>query len=99
MDPSARNTGGQAELREKITSPGLRSKGDSMSAAWKSVLRDPHQYIPITPEEFLRPAFVCPDTHSIKVIPGEEILDIAVLSSRVAPRPISTFMRPSQHRT
>ena len=60
-----------AELRERITSPGLRSKGDSMSAAWKSVLRDPHQYIPITPEEFLRPAFVCPDTHSIKVYLGK----------------------------
>ena len=58
---------GNAELRERITSPGLRLRGDSMSAAWKSVLRERFRYIPITPEEFLRPAFVCADTHSIKV--------------------------------
>ena len=58
---------GNAELRERITSPGLRSRGDSMSAAWKSVLREPLRYIPITPEEFLGPVFACPDTHSIKI--------------------------------
>jgi hypothetical protein len=58
---------GNTELRERITSPGLRLRGDSMSAAWESVLRDPSRYIPITPEEFLKPAFACPDTHSVKV--------------------------------
>ncbi len=58
---------GNAELRERVTSPDLRSRGGTISEAWKSVLRKPLQYISITPEEFLQPAFGCPDTHTIKV--------------------------------
>jgi len=54
-----------AEMRERITSPGLRSRGDNISDVWKSVLREPTRYMTITPEEFLRPAWGCPDTHSI----------------------------------
>lgn len=56
---------GNVEMRERITSPNLRSRGNSMSEVWKSVLRDPSRYMTITPEEFLRPAFGCPDTNSI----------------------------------
>ena len=52
------------ELRNRVTSPEL--KGDTMSEAWKSVLREPGRYKVIPPEEFIRPAFVCSDTQSIK---------------------------------
>jgi len=52
------------ELRERVTSP--RLKGDTMSEAWKSVLREPGRYKVISPEEFMKPAFTCPDTQSIK---------------------------------
>jgi Restriction Endonuclease associating with ARP len=56
---------GNVELRERITSPNLRSRGGNMSDAWKSVLREPERYIVISPEKFTEPAFVCPDTKSI----------------------------------
>ena len=56
---------GNRELRDRITSPGLRSKGDTMSAAWKSVLRDPGRYVVITPEDLMKPALDCPDTAAI----------------------------------
>ena len=56
---------GNAELRERITSPALRSKAAKMSDAWKSVLKAPDRYMTITPEALLRPAFDCPDTRSI----------------------------------
>jgi len=52
------------ELRYRVTSPEL--KGDTMSEAWNSVLREPQRYEVITPEQFLKPAFVCPDTQSIR---------------------------------
>jgi hypothetical protein len=52
------------ELKGRVTSPGL--KGDTMSAAWKSVLREPGRYKVISPEEFIKPAFICPDTQSIR---------------------------------
>ncbi len=54
---------GNTELRDRVTSPGLN--GSIMSEAWKSVLKDPFRYMVMTPEEFLRPALGCPDTHSI----------------------------------
>ena len=53
------------EMMARVTSPGLRSRGDNISDVWKSVLRDPSRYMTITQEEFLRPACGCPDTHSI----------------------------------
>jgi hypothetical protein len=56
---------GNVELKERITSPNLRSKGGNMSDAWKSVLRDRLRYIAITPEEFIKPALDCRDTRSI----------------------------------
>jgi len=56
---------GNVELRDRVTSPGLRSKGSNMSEAWKSVLKEPNRYIVITPEDFLKPALDCEDTHSI----------------------------------
>lgn len=43
---------GNAELRERVTSPSLRSRGASMSEAWKSLLREPLRYIPITSGNF-----------------------------------------------
>ena len=52
------------ELRDRVTSP--RLKGDTMSEAWKSVLREPGRYKVIPPEEFIEPAFICSDTNSIK---------------------------------
>ena len=58
---------GNVELRERITSPNLRPRGGNMSDAWKSVLKDRLRYMALTPEEFLRPALGCPDTHSIAV--------------------------------
>jgi len=51
------------ELKDKVTSPGV--KGSNMSGAWKSVLREPERYIVISPENFIKPASICPDTHSI----------------------------------
>ena len=51
------------ELRDRVTSPGLN--GRNISEAWKSVLKDPEQYIVISPEEFIKPSSVCPDTQSI----------------------------------
>ena len=55
---------GNIEMRERVTSPGLRSRGDNISDVWKSVLSEPDRYMTITPEEFLRPACGCPDMHS-----------------------------------
>ena len=51
------------ELRDRVTSPGLN--GSNMSEAWRSVLREPERHIVISPEEFIRPASICPDTHLI----------------------------------
>ena len=56
---------GNVELRNRVTSPGLRSKGNNMSEAWKSVLKEPNRYIVISPENFLKPALDCKDTRSI----------------------------------
>ena len=53
------------ELRKRVTSPGLSSKGDNMSQAWKSVLKEPERYIVISPEELINPIGTCSDTHSI----------------------------------
>lgn len=52
------------ELRNRVTSPGLNAS--NMSDAWKSVLREPGGYKVISPEEFMKPAFTCPDTQSIR---------------------------------
>jgi hypothetical protein len=52
------------ELRERVPSPKL--KGDTMSEAWQSVLKEPARYKVLSPEEFLKPAFTCPDTQSIR---------------------------------
>ena len=52
------------ELRKRVTSP--RLKVATMSEAWKSVLREPGGYKVISPEEFMKPAFICPDTQSIR---------------------------------
>jgi len=52
------------ELRNRVTSPVLN--GDSMSEAWKSVLRKPGRYKVFSPEEFLKPVAFCPDTHAIR---------------------------------
>jgi len=51
------------ELRDRVTSP--RLNGSSMSEAWKSVLKEPKSYKVISPENFIKPASICPDTHSI----------------------------------
>ena len=51
------------ELRNRITSPGLN--GDTISEAWKSVLKEPDRYLVKTPEEFLRPICCCCDTQSV----------------------------------
>ncbi len=56
---------GNVELRDRITSPNLRSKGDNLSHVWKLVLREPFRYIVVTPEEFIKPTIDCPDTRSI----------------------------------
>lgn len=50
------------ELLDRVTSPGL--KGDTMSEAWKGVLKEPGRYIVISPEDLLKPAMGCPDTDS-----------------------------------
>jgi hypothetical protein len=54
------------ELRDRVTSPKLRSRGGNMSEAWKSVLREPGRYKAIPPEEFMKPVFTFPDTQSIR---------------------------------
>ncbi len=51
------------QLKEKVTSPNL--EGDTMSEAWRNVLRDPSRYQVITPEEFLLPIKKCHDTIAI----------------------------------
>jgi len=55
---------GNVELRERVTSPVLN--GDTMSEAWKSVLREPGRYKVISPEKFIEPVALCPDTCSIR---------------------------------
>ena len=45
------------ELIERITSPGLN--GSTMSNAWKKVLRNPEQYLTISPKDFLNPIKDC----------------------------------------
>ena len=37
-----------------------------MSEAWKSVIKEPGWYKVISPEEFIRPGFVCSEMQSIK---------------------------------
>jgi len=51
------------ELRDRVTSPGLR--GNNISEAWKAVLKKPEHYIVISPEHFIYPSAICPDTKSI----------------------------------
>jgi len=51
------------ELKERVTSPDL--VGDTMSEAWQNVLRNPAQYMVLSPEEFLLPIERCLDTSAI----------------------------------
>lgn len=51
------------QLKESVTSPNL--EGDTMSDAWRNVLRNPSRYQVITPEEFLLPIKKCHDTIAI----------------------------------
>lgn len=51
------------ELRNKITSPGL--KGNSMSDAWKNVLTYPGKYVVVTPEKLLGSVINLKDTKTI----------------------------------
>ncbi len=51
------------ELKERVTSPDLI--GETISEAWKSVLREPERYHVISPEEFLLPINGCLDTSAI----------------------------------
>jgi hypothetical protein len=51
------------ELKERVTSPDLL--GETMSEAWRNVLRDPSQYQVLSPDEFLLPIKRCPDTSAI----------------------------------
>lgn len=50
------------DLRDRVTSPNL--KGNSLSDAWKNVLRIPTVYRVIDPVELIRPAQKLPDTAS-----------------------------------
>ena len=54
---------GNKELREGVTSPGLA--GETMSEAWKNVLKEPGRYVVITPEDLVGAISVCEDTLSI----------------------------------
>jgi len=51
------------ELREKVTSPSL--VGNTMSDAWKNVLKEPNRYIVISPDQIVKPIENCSDTKSI----------------------------------
>ena len=51
------------QLRDKITSPSLR--GNDISEAWRSVLRQPHKYHCVDPQELLKPIIACDDTESM----------------------------------
>ena len=51
------------KLRETVTSPGL--VGESMTAAWRKVLKQPQRYIVMTPENMMSPIQVCEDSVSI----------------------------------
>ncbi|MBW1801314.1 MAG: hypothetical protein JRJ85_11375 [Deltaproteobacteria bacterium] len=55
---------GNIELRNRVTSPGLN--GINVTEAWRSVLREPERYRVISPENFTKSAFTCPDTLSIR---------------------------------
>ena len=51
------------ELLERVTSPGL--SGETISDAWRNVLKDKDRYIVISPRDFISPVQACPDTKSI----------------------------------
>jgi hypothetical protein len=52
------------ELRNKITSPGL--KGEDIHIAWRNVLVDNSKFIAITPEKFLENGLKNIDTSSLR---------------------------------
>jgi len=54
---------GNKELKEQVTSPDL--VGETMSEAWRNVLREPERYQVISPEIFLLPVKGCLDTSAI----------------------------------
>ncbi|MCP6727515.1 MAG: hypothetical protein KJI69_05905 [Patescibacteria group bacterium] len=51
------------ELRNKITSPGLR--GSDISEAWKSTLKNPYKYKTLSPMKLIEPCSNLEDTNSI----------------------------------
>lgn len=53
------------ELKNNITSPGLKDNGENIEIAWKSVLRDPDKYVSIDPKKLLLSINNCPDTKSL----------------------------------
>lgn len=55
--------GDNAELRNKVTSPGLT--GSNLMEVWRNVLIEPHKYSCITPEDFLEPIYSCCDSKSL----------------------------------
>ncbi len=54
---------GNKELLQKITSPNL--KGDNISEAWKSTLKNPDKYLTISPRDFLSPCSKKVDSQSL----------------------------------
>lgn len=50
------------KLRTSITSPSLQ--GDTISDVWRALLREADRYVTISPEELIKPAQKCEDTHS-----------------------------------
>jgi hypothetical protein len=61
------------ELRETITSPKLL--GNSITEAWRSVLKQPEKYVTIDPKQFLSPVAKCPDTKAIMSYLGKRYWD------------------------
>ena len=51
------------ELLQNITSPYL--KGDNISEAWKSTLKNPNKYLTISPQDFLSPCAKIVDSQSL----------------------------------
>ncbi len=51
------------ELLDRVTSPKL--KGNSMSDAWKNILKEKQKYLVISPNDFILPISSSQDTRSI----------------------------------
>ena len=51
------------ELLQNITSPNL--KGDNISEAWRSTLKNPDKYLTISPQDFLNPCSKIVDSQSL----------------------------------